>query len=70
MKKFKVYTQEGYWSERFYIEDENQEDMVFEARSEGSAIFQAAEYVRKTSMFDKETTEKYISLQNWCAEEV
>lgn len=70
MKNYKVYTQVGYWAERYYIENENQEDMIFEAGSEGSAIFQAAEHVRETSLYDADTTEGWINMQNWYAEEV
>lgn len=69
-KNYKVYTQNGWGAEKFYIEDENHDDMIIEARSAEHAIFQAAEYVRETSIYDAETTEEWINMQNWYAEEV
>lgn len=69
-RKYNVYTQNSWGAEKFYIEDENQDKMIFEARSEEHAIFQAAEYIRETSMYDADTTEGWINMQNWYAEEV
>lgn len=69
-KNYKVYTQVSWGAEKFYIDDENHEDIVFEARSEEHAIFQAAEYVRETSIYDADATEGWINMQNWYAEEV
>lgn len=69
-KNYKVYTQNGWGAEKFYIEDENQDDLIIEARSAEHAIIQAAEYVRETSVYDADTTEGWINMQNWYAEEV
>lgn len=69
-KYYKVYIQNGWGAEKFYIDDENQDNVIFKAHSEEKAIFQAAEYIRETSIYDPETTEEWINKQNWYAEEV
>lgn len=69
-KKFKVYTQASWGAEKFYIQDHEEHDIVFEADSVEDAIQQAHDYIMENRLCDVETTEGWIQRQNWFAEEV
>lgn len=70
MKNYKVYTQVSWGAEKFYIEDHEEQDIIFEADSVEDAIQQAHDYIMENRMYDVEITEGWIRMQNWYAEEV
>ena len=69
-KNYKVYTQNGWGAEKFYIMDYEEQDIIFEADSVEDAIQQAHDYIMENRLYDVETTEGWIYMQNWYAEEV
>lgn len=70
MKNYKVYTQNGWGAEKFYIEDHEEQDIIFEADSVEDAIQQAQDFIFECGLWDMESAEDWINTQNWYAEEV
>ena len=61
MKKFKAYTCKGYNEEKFYIENENERDLVVEAETEADAENVFCDYIKKTSMYDEVETNLWLA---------
>lgn len=60
MNACKAYTQTDWNAEKFYIEDENQLDLVIEAENEDEAreLFEA--YIYDTSLYSDEETADWL----------
>lgn len=60
MKKYRAYTQENYFAEKFYILDEYEEFAEVEAESEAEAEELFRDYLHDTSFYSYEETEEWI----------
>lgn len=60
MKFFKAYTQKDWNAEKFYIENENEKDVVFFAETVEEAMKAVIEYIYETSLYDKKETADWI----------
>ena len=58
--KFKAYTQKGWNQEKFYIEDENERDLVIYANSADEAESYFVEYLYETSLYSTEETAHWL----------
>lgn len=60
MNAYKAYTQTDWNAEKFFVEDENQLDLVIEAENEDEAreLFEA--YLYETSLYSDEETADWI----------
>lgn len=68
--KYKAYTQKEWNAERFYIEDENQKDLIMVARNAEEAKRKFRYYILLTSMFDSEETKQWLEENPITVEEV
>lgn len=60
MKYFKAYTQKDFNAEKFYIENENEKDVIFFAETEDNAMKAVTEYIYKTSLYSEKETADWI----------
>lgn len=60
MKFFKAYTQKDWNAEKFYIENENEKEVVFFAETVEEAMKAVIEYIYETSLYDKKETADWI----------
>ena len=58
--RFKAYTQKGWNQEKFYIEDENERDLVVHADSAEEAESHFIKYIYNNSLYSKEETKKWL----------
>lgn len=70
MKKYKAYTQADWNAEKFYIDDENEMDVIFEAENANAAKEAAINWLYNNSLFSAEETAEWISKNPICIEEI
>lgn len=70
MKYYKAYTQKGFNEEKFYIEDENQIDLIVKAenREEAEKIF--IKNIYETSLYNDKITKELLEKNPLTVEEL
>lgn len=60
MKRYAAYTQTDWNSEKFYIENEEQETLIIEAENEEEAAEMFTAYIYETSLYNDDVTVNWL----------
>lgn len=70
MKQYRAYTQADWNAEKFYIENEEQENLIIEAENEEEAAEMFEEYIYDTSLYSNDETANWLKENPITVEEV
>ena len=58
--RFRAYTQKGFNQEKFYVEDENERDLIVQADNAEEARAYFERYIYETSLYSTEETAVWL----------